>query len=155
MKDFIRENGRVIGVRAQLANGPVKEFYAPLTIDCSGREAFAALRNQWRIGDPMLHKVAVWTYYRGALRDEGIDAGATTVAFVPEKGWFWYIPLHEDVVSVGVVAEGKYLGRDGIKDPESIFKREIEQNAWIKKHLAQGTQFGGDANGNLIPSKLR
>jgi flavin-dependent dehydrogenase len=76
------------------------------------------------------------------LRDAGIDAGATTVAYVPEKGWFWYIPQHNDMVSVGVVAEGKYLTRDGVRDPKDIFTREIEQNQWIKDHLACGTQVG-------------
>ena len=61
---------------------------------------------------------------------------------MPEKGWFWYIPQHNDMVSVGVVAEGKYLTRGGVKSPEDIFKREIEQNQWIKQHLAQGRQQG-------------
>ncbi len=84
----------------------------------------------------------MWTYYKGAKRDAGIDEGATTVAFVPEKGWFWYIPQHNDMVSVGVVAEGKYLSRDGVKAPEEIFKREIEQNAWIESYLAPGKQIG-------------
>jgi flavin-dependent dehydrogenase len=64
------------------------------------------------------------------------------VAFVPEKGWFWYIPQHNDMVSVGVVAEGKYLSRDGVKDLEKIFKREIGQNLWIEDHLAPGRQVG-------------
>ena len=76
----------------------------------------------WRIKDPFLNKIAVWTYYKGAQRDEGIDAGATTVAYVPEKGWFWYIPQHNDMISVGVVAEGKYLTRGGLKAPEEIFQ---------------------------------
>jgi len=58
------------------------------------------------------------------------------VAFVPEKGWFWFIPLHNDVVSVGVVAEGKYLTRGGVKDPGKIFQREISQNHWIKEYLS-------------------
>jgi flavin-dependent dehydrogenase len=61
---------------------------------------------------------------------------------VPEKGWFWWIPLHNDMVSVGVVAEGKYLTRDGLKSPEAIFKREIEQNLWVKEHLEGGRQTG-------------
>ena len=100
------------------------------------------MRNNWRIADPFLNKIAVWTYYQGAKRDEGIDEGATTVAYVPDKGWFWYIPQHNDMVSVGVVAEGKYLTRDGVKSPEAIFKREIEQNQWIKQHLACGKQAG-------------
>jgi flavin-dependent dehydrogenase len=143
VKELVKRDGRVIGVRAQSAGdaSPV-EFHAPITLDCSGREAFSAVRHNWRIGDPELHKVAVWTYYRGAKRDEGLDAGATTVAFVPEKGWFWYIPLHDDLVSVGVVAEGAYLSRDGVKIPQQIFEREIEQNPWIKEHLACGTQTG-------------
>jgi len=73
------------------------------------------VRKNWRLKDPELNKVAVWTYYRGARRDSGLDEGATTVAYVPEKGWFWYIPQHNDMVSVGVVAEGKYLTREGVK----------------------------------------
>jgi flavin-dependent dehydrogenase len=140
--EFIKDGEKVIGVRAQRKNGEKLEFRAPITIDCSGREAFSAIRNRWRMGDPELHKVAIWTYYKGAKRDPGMDEGGTTVAFVPEKGWFWYIPLHNDMVSVGVVAEGKYLTRDGIKDPKQIFDREVTQNKWIEKYLSQGRQAG-------------
>src|SRR5258706_4584 len=139
---LLREGSKVTGVRAQSQDGSITEYRARITLDCSGKESFAAVRNQWRIKDPMLNKVAVWTYYKGAKRDDGIDAGATTVAFVPEKGWFWYIPQHNDIVSVGVVAEGKYLTRDGVKNPEEMFKREIEQNAWIQEHLQPGRQTG-------------
>lgn len=142
VKELLRDGEKVVGVRAEDVEGRSMEFRAPITIDCSGRDAFAAIRNGWRKGDPFLHKAAVWTYYRGAKRDPGIDEGGTTVAMVPEKGWFWYIPLHNDVVSVGVVAEGKYLSRDGVKEPQQIFKREIEENLWIKDHLSTGAQFG-------------
>lgn len=140
--DLLRVGDRVTGVRVRDKDGGLIEFYAAMTIDCSGREAFSAIRNGWRAGDPYLHKVAVWTYYRGAMRDPGIDEGGTTVAFVPEKGWFWYIPLHNDLVSVGVVAEGKYLTREGVKDPKAIFDREVTENQWIEKHLQPGEQVG-------------
>ena len=133
---------KVIGVRAKNKNGIVEEFFAPMTIDCTGKESFAAVRNGWRVRDPFLNKVAVWTYYEGAKRDAGVDEGATTVAFVPEKGWFWYIPQHNDRVSVGVVAEGKYLTRGGVKDLGQIFAREVEQNLWIKEYLSCGRQVG-------------
>ncbi|HUR44249.1 MAG TPA: NAD(P)/FAD-dependent oxidoreductase [Candidatus Saccharimonadales bacterium] len=135
---LIKENGRVVGVRAEAKSSQALEFRAAMTLDASGKEAFTAVQQNWRLKDPELNKVAVWTYYKGALRDPGIDEGGTTVAMIPEKGWFWYIPLHNDVVSVGVVADGKYLSREGIKDPETIFKREIEQNLWVKEHLAAG-----------------
>jgi flavin-dependent dehydrogenase len=139
---LLEEDGRVVGVMARDASGHPVEFRAPITLDCSGRESFAAVRKNWRMKDPGLNKVAVWTYYHHAKRDPGLDEGATTVAYVPEKGWFWYIPQHNDMVSVGVVAEGKYLTRGGIKSPELIFKREVEENLWIKDHLACGQQVG-------------
>jgi len=139
---LLKEDGRVVGVQTQNKAGVTAEYRAPITIDCSGKEAFTAVRQGWRTRDPYLNKVAVWTYYKGAKRDPGVDEGATTVAYVPDKGWFWWIPQHNDMVSVGVVAEGKYLSRDGVKSPEAIFKREIEQNQWVKEHLAPGQQTG-------------
>lgn len=142
VKELIQEDGRVAGVRAVGPDGETREYRARMVLDCSGKESFAARQNRWRRKDPELNKVAVWTYYRGAKRDEGIDAGATTVAMIQEKGWFWYIPQHNDMVSVGVVAEGKYLSRDGVKDPKAIFEREIKQNPWIDEHLAAGQQVG-------------
>ena len=142
VKELLLEEGCVIGLRAVDKHGHRCEYRAPITLDCSGKESFAAVRRNWRVKDPQLNKVAVWTYYAGAKRDPGLDEGATTVAFVPDKGWFWYIPLHQDRVSVGVVADGKYLTRKGHKSPEAIFKQEVEQNLWIKEHLAEGKQFG-------------
>ncbi len=139
---LLREADRVVGVCAQDQSGQRTEYRARMVLDCSGKEAFAAVRNQWRLKDPALNKVAVWTYYEGAARDPGLDAGATTVAFVPERGWFWYIPQHNDRVSVGVVAEGKYLTREGVKTPEAMFQREVKQNRWIEQHLACGRQTG-------------
>ena len=142
VQELLRENGRVAGVRAQKKSGEVVELRAPMTLDCTGKESFSAVRNGWRVKDPFLNKVAVWTYYQGSKREAGIDEGQTTVAMLPEKGWFWHIPQHDDRVSVGVVAEGKYLTRGGVKDPRTIFEREVGENLWIKDHLSVGRQVG-------------
>ena len=95
--------------------------------------------------------MAVWTYYRGALRDPGIDAGSTTVAMVPQRGWFWYIPLPDDVVSVGVVAEKDYLFGQP-RDLAEIFHGEVEKNLWIKQHLAQGSSSASTTPRASIPT---
>jgi flavin-dependent dehydrogenase len=139
---LLKEGGRVTGVRGTAKDGAPFEYRAPITLDCTGKESFAAVREGWRTRDPYLNKVAAWTYYRGSKRDTGIDEGQTTVAMIPEKGWFWHIPLHDDRVSVGVVAEGKYLTRGGVKDPRTIFHREVEENLWIKDRLSMGRQVG-------------
>jgi flavin-dependent dehydrogenase len=141
VRDTIRDNGAVKGVIASAKDGSTHEFHAPITIDASGRDAFFTTRSGWKIRDAFLNKIAVWTYYKGAKRDPGVDEGATTVAYVPEKGWFWYIPLAGDVVSVGVVAEKDYLMRE-TKDLKEIFYQEVAQNRWVEDHLAVGEQFG-------------
>ncbi len=141
VKDLIWSDGAVVGVTAAQKNGDLREFHARVTIDATGRDAFSITRNGWKLRDPFLNKIAVWTYYKGALRDVGKDEGATTVAYVPDKGWFWYIPLAGDVVSVGIVAEKDYLYKE-TRDLAAIFHREVKNNLWIEQHLAAGEQFG-------------
>jgi len=141
VRDLIRdENGAVIGVEVENEKGREKHF-ASVVIDASGRDALVSVKNQWRRRDPKLNKIAIWTYYEGAMRDPGLDAGSTTVAYIPGKGWFWYIPMRDNRISVGVVAERDYLYRDS-RDPAAIMNREIAENKWIEEHLAPGKQVG-------------
>lgn len=132
-KELIRENGSVVGVRARVSSGLV-DIRARLTIDASGRDTFSQTANRWRVPDPVLRKIAIWSYFLGAERGEGRDEGATTVAYLPGKGWFWYIPLPGDRASVGVVADGDYLYREG-RDPDAIFDREVAAQPWIAERL--------------------
>lgn len=136
-RDLIIENGAVKGVVVKEKSGGERRLRAPITIDATGRDGFAINKLGWRVPDQELKKVALWTYYEGAMRDSGQDEGATTVAFVPEKGWFWYIPLARDKVSVGIVAEREYLYRNG-KDLERIFNENVDRNAWVKEHVSTG-----------------
>ncbi|MEQ1854251.1 MAG: NAD(P)/FAD-dependent oxidoreductase, partial [Chthoniobacteraceae bacterium] len=140
---LLMDGDRVIGVEAtDRQTGRTYEVRAPITLDCTGKEAFTANQRGWRMPDPYLNKIAVWTYYKGSKREPGIDEGQTTVAMIPDKGWFWHIPQHDDMVSVGVVAEAKYLTRGGVKEPREIFHREVEENQWIKDHLSEGAGTG-------------
>ncbi|MGF1484831.1 MAG: NAD(P)/FAD-dependent oxidoreductase [Opitutales bacterium] len=128
-------DGKVSGVLAKADDGTETEHTATLVIDATGRDAFAQTKLGWRQRDPQLNKVAIWTLYENAKRDAGLDAGATTIAYVPEKGWFWYIPLQDGKLSVGLVADRDYLYDGSTRDPKEIFNREIERSAFIKEHL--------------------
>jgi flavin-dependent dehydrogenase len=139
--DKILENqDRISGIHAIGKDNQSFEYNATVIIDATGRNGLAAKRFSWTIPDPTLQKVAIWNYFKDAKRDSGIDEGATTIAYLPEKGWFWYIPLQDNMVSVGVVADKNYL-YDTTRDPEVIFQREINNNKWIEDHLA-GSQPG-------------
>ncbi len=141
-KSLIKSNDRVIGIKANSNELGDLELTAPIVVDASGRDCFAAHKENWMIRDPELKKIALWTYFKGAKRDPGLDEGATTVAYLPDKGWFWYIPLSNDMVSVGIVAERDYLFNGSTKDHEEIFNREILNNEWIKDHLSGSEQTG-------------
>lgn len=135
--ELIYSDDRVIGVKYKdLADDSNKQVFAKWVVDASGRSAIAAKKNNWMQRDPLLrNKMAIWSYFKGCKRAEGIDGGATIVAFIKNKGWFWYIPLENDITSIGVVAESSYIMRDGIKEISDIFFREVQNNKWLSKQL--------------------
>jgi flavin-dependent dehydrogenase len=141
-KKLIKTGDRVEGITVESDELGNIDLYAPIVVDASGRDCFAAHKQKWMVRDPELKKIALWTYYKRAKRDPGLDEGATTVAYLPNKGWFWYIPLSGDMVSVGIVAERDYLFNGSTKDHEEIFQREVLNNEWIKEHLAEAEQTG-------------
>ena len=141
-KKLIKSGDRVEGITVDSEEMGSLDLHAPIVVDASGRDCFAAHKQKWMVRDPELKKIALWTYFKGAKRDPGLDEGATTVAYLPNKGWFWYIPLSGDMVSVGIVAERDYLFNGSTKDHEEIFQREVLNNEWIKEHLAEAEQTG-------------
>jgi flavin-dependent dehydrogenase len=138
VRDVVMDGERVVGVLADV-DGATQEIHARAVVDATGRDSLLSRRFSWKERDPELNKVAVWSYFKGAKRDPGLDEGATTVAYVPDKGWFWYIPMHSDIVSVGVVGEPRYLFRDG-RDVDRIFEREVKACSWIHDHVKVGTR---------------
>ncbi len=118
------------------------ELRARIVVDASGLSSFLARRFAVRREDPLLRKAAVWTYYRGAHRDPGIDEGATIILHTREKkAWFWYIPLPDDVVSVGVVSDVDYLLRNR-GTPGEIFAEEVANCAAVERRLRVGRPTG-------------
>src|SRR5688572_3184146 len=108
--DVLFDNDRAIGVKIKDEKGGFKEIRCKVVIDASGQTGLLQNRLNLRVWDPVLNKGAIWTYWEGAYRDTGRDEGATMVLqTVNKNGWFWYIPLHNNRVSVGVVAPFDYL----------------------------------------------
>jgi flavin-dependent dehydrogenase len=125
--DVLFEGKRAVGVRIMDKNGAEREVRADVVVDAAGQSCLLQDRFGLREWDPVLKKAALWTYWRGAYRDTGRDEGATLVMQTEnKKGWFWYIPLHEDRVSIGVVAPYEYLFVNrATKDLEKIYFEEV------------------------------
>ncbi len=140
--DVIFEDGRAVGVKVQREGG-TEEVRAKVVVDASGQSTMLASRFKLRQWDPVLNKGAIWTYWRGAYRDTGRDEGATMVIQTPNKaGWWWYIPQHDDTVSIGVVAPFDYLFKNR-GSHEEVFKEEMETTPEVKKRLSTGERRSG------------
>ena len=140
--EVLFEAKRAVGVRIKDTDGNEHEVRAKVVVDASGQSSLLLDRLGLREWDPVLKKAAVWTYWKGAYRDEGRDAGATIVLQTKEKkGWFWYIPLHDDIISVGVVAAHDYLFKDrASKDYETIYNEEVARCPGLQPRLAGATR---------------
>jgi flavin-dependent dehydrogenase len=141
--DVLFEDNRAVGVRIQREDGTPEEIRARVVVDASGQSTMLQNRFKLRVWDPVLNKGAIWTYWEGAYRDIGRDEGATLVVQTPNKqGWFWYIPLHDNRVSLGVVAPFDYLFK-GRGSHEQTYQEEVALCPAIQERLQNARRVTG------------
>jgi flavin-dependent dehydrogenase len=139
--EVLFEGKRAVGVRVKPEDGHEQEVRSKVVIDASGQSTLIIDRFGLRDWDPKLKKAALWTYWKGAQRDTGRDEGATLVIQTKGKtGWFWYIPQHDDIVSVGVVADHDYLFKRGNKDMEAIYFEEVAKAPGLQPRIQNATR---------------
>jgi flavin-dependent dehydrogenase len=136
-------DARACGVRVQDDTGGIHTVAAEVVVDGSGQAAMVQSRLGLRDWDRQLEKAAAWSYWKGATRGTGRDEGATLVLQLDRKqGWFWYIPLHDDIISVGVVADHRYLFKDRpTKDVEAVYREEIDRCPGLVPRLVGAEQI--------------
>jgi flavin-dependent dehydrogenase len=135
-EEVLFEDDQAVGLQAQSEDGERYEIRAQVVADASGSATLIGSQLGLKEHVPGLHKASVWSYYRGGKRLAGIDAGETTIFMIAQRGWFWYIPLPNNTVSVGVVASPDYLFDEG-EDFEPIFLREVERCRPLGERLRQ------------------
>jgi flavin-dependent dehydrogenase len=141
--DVLFEGERAVGVLIREEDGTEREVRASAIVDASGQVGILQNRMGLRVWDPLLNKGAIWTYWRGAYRDSGRDEGATMVLQTADrKGWFWYIPQHDDMVSVGVVAPFDELFK-GRGPYAQTYEEEVAKCPALKQRIASATRATG------------
>ncbi len=140
--DVLFEGDRAVGVEVMLEDGTRKKVRAKVVVDASGQHSLIMRKFNLREWDPQLKKSALWTYWEGAQRDTGRDEGATVVLQTRNKaGWFWYIPLHNNIVSVGVVAGHEYLFKDRTTtELAAIYAEEVERCPGVQPRIRNAKQ---------------
>jgi len=137
VSDVLFDGTQATGVVTRAQTGVEQTIGASVVVDATGQGALLARKLDLKRPDARLRKASVFAHYRGAHRDSGIDEGATLIVYTPSgKGWFWYIPLPDDRVSVGVVGPIRHLiqGRQG--DPQRVFEEELARCPGLVPRIA-------------------
>ena len=100
------DDGATVSVRPPAIDGAstaTAAIRARVVVDASGRAGLLSRAFSLRVDEPTLANVAIFSHYAGVPRKEGRRAGDIRVVARRDLGWFWLIPISDDLMSVGVV----------------------------------------------------
>lgn len=136
------DNQKANGVVVRSADGKNHSIDCQVVIDATGQQSFLANKLKLKKVDEKLKKVAIWTYYRGAVRGEGDNEGATIILNTQSRdAWFWFIPLSRGITSIGCVGDSEYLLKTGAK-PEEVFFEQLACCPGLTPRLADAVRLG-------------
>ncbi len=140
VKEVLFEGDRAIGVEVEMQDGSRQKFYSKVVVDATGQSAMLSNKFRWRVRDPKLKKAVLYSYFKNAHREPDLNGGATLVLRTEKgsNGWFWYIPLENDITSVGIVADPEYLVQGRGQDLAKIFHEEIEKCEPCRRRVEGG-----------------
>ncbi|WP_369211239.1 FAD-dependent oxidoreductase [Streptomyces flavofungini] len=119
--DFsIDANGRCTVHYRRTDTGETGTATARWLVDASGQGGTVTKRLHTQEWDPYLKNMAVWSYWKGVTRHEGENAGNI---FLPtfDDGWWWCIPLRDDVTSIGAVVDRESFSSLKSKDVKQYY----------------------------------
>ena len=117
-----------------VADGETVTVRAAMLVDASGRDGFMASRHGERRRIPNLGKVALFAHYRGARRGAGLEEGNIRI-YAFRDGWCWWIPLADDVTSVGAVCHARTV-RAWSGDMDGLYASMLARSAGVSANLA-------------------
>ena len=138
----------VCGVRVRTNGGTVEDITSEVLVDASGQGTF--LCNAGVTGEKLRgsydRQAAIFSQVVGGIRDPGAAGGNTLIFYRQKHHWAWFIPLDDQVTSVGVVVPADYY-RSKNESKHQFLLRELHQlNPELTRRLPQ-IEFVEDVRG--------
>ena len=140
VKDILWEGDKADGIHWKSKDGIEYFTKAECVADCSGRHAFISRSRKFLVPHQAIKTSAIFGQFKYVTRDPGIKQGYFNGYFI-ENGWFWFIPLHSDIMSVGVVMNEPGTEWWSKKNPEEILLTYINQYKFIRERFEGAEQF--------------
>jgi flavin-dependent dehydrogenase len=125
-------------LRGVSAGGAAFEVTPRFLLDASGQRALLGRQLDLRRFNEFFKNLAIFGYWRGAERLPGeLRNHILSAAF--GDGWFWYIPLHDDTLSVGAVVDVRRWDSVAEADPAATYHGLITRCDEISRRLRDAT----------------
>lgn len=139
-------DGRVT-VQATTTAGQTRHFAPRFVLDASGRDTFLAGKLRLKQPNKRNNTAAVFGHFRNASCRTGEMAGFISV-HLAEDGWFWMIPLPNDVMSVGFVGTQAAFRNRG-RNITQFFFDQVRKSPTVAERMECAEPIGAiTATGN-------
>jgi flavin-dependent dehydrogenase len=139
--DVAFDKGGVTVTVQGVGGGPaLHAVRAQAIVDSSGRGALLSHKLNLRVDEPRLASLAVFSHYSGVPRAEGRRAGDIRIVTRDDLGWFWLIPISNELTSVGVVLPQSAARALRELEPGALLDRTIAETPAVTRLLASAHQ---------------
>lgn len=126
-------DGRPEQFEATAADGAKFSVRPRYVVDASGRDTFLGNKLKLKRKSNKHQSAAIFSHFRGVERRPGEDAGNVTVDRF-EHGWYWLIPLRDDIMSVGAVCSPEYL-KQRRSDNETFLMQTLNARGSVARRM--------------------
>lgn len=142
-RPLLDDKGQVVGLCVRPRDGGELEIQTELVIDASGQNTFLANAG---VTGPKYRgnydkQMAVFSQVVDGIRDDGpgrdMQRDNTLIFYKAKYHWGWWIPLDEQVVSVGVVSPAAYLLSKRESKKEFLTRELHELHPEFKRRLPE------------------
>ncbi|HEV3355699.1 MAG TPA: FAD-dependent oxidoreductase [Pseudonocardiaceae bacterium] len=125
VRDVVTDENRIGGVEYITADGVRRTVSARYVVDASGNNSrLHGATGGARVYSDFFRNLAVFGYFAGGRRLPQPNSGNIFCAAF-DAGWLWYIPLREDLTSVGAVISPEYWSAVA-RDPRATWRELID-----------------------------
>lgn len=137
------DDGAVRGARVRTPNGRMLKVESQVLLDCSGLATFLANKG---VTGPKYRgnydkQIAIFSQLAGGIRDNGeareAQPGNTLIFYQKKFHWAWWIPLDDEVISVGVVCPAAYFLEQGESKRDFLVRELLEINPDLQRRLPE------------------
>src|SRR5882724_157162 len=122
----LRKDDAVIGLKIRTPEGATENLYSEMLIDASGCATFLANHRVTgrKVPGCSDKQIALFTQFANTIRDDGPELsqqpGNTLLYYQGKHYWAWFIPVSDELTSVGVVFRTDYFKKSGMSKEQMM-----------------------------------